>query len=141
MYLRYIFSQILLMVSVSKYLKDTEDTAFYLSVSVSWIHFKSIFPHPDRPIIYRVRWTRTAHSTDRNRRARKRHRVTRYPNSRPRPACMLKITRLGLCFEVPAQKFGLATLQHACDKFAFVIYPNQMEDKKNLNVEAMCFTS
>jgi len=29
---------------VSKYLKDTEDTAFH--VSVSWIHFKSIFPNP-----------------------------------------------------------------------------------------------
>ena len=35
LYLRYIFSQLLLMVSVSKYLKDTEDTAPFLSVSVS----------------------------------------------------------------------------------------------------------
>ena len=32
------------MVSVSKYLKDTEDTA--PRVSVSQIHFKSIFPNP-----------------------------------------------------------------------------------------------
>ena len=32
------------MVSVSKYLKDTEDIAFHVSVSVSMIHFKSIFP-------------------------------------------------------------------------------------------------
>ena len=45
LYLRYIFSQLSLMVSVSKYLKDTEDTAFH--VSVSQIHFKSIFPNPD----------------------------------------------------------------------------------------------
>ena len=35
------------MVSVSKYLKDTEDTAPHVSVSVSQIHFKSIFPNPD----------------------------------------------------------------------------------------------
>ena len=34
------------MVSVSKYMKDTEDTAPCVSVSVSWIHFKSIFPNP-----------------------------------------------------------------------------------------------
>ena len=34
------------MVSVSKYLKDTEDTAPHVSVSVSQIHFKSIFPNP-----------------------------------------------------------------------------------------------
>ena len=33
LYLRYIFSQLLLMVSVSKYLKDTEDTAPRVSVS------------------------------------------------------------------------------------------------------------
>ena len=35
LYLRYIFSQLLSMVSVSKYLKDTEDTAPHVSVSVS----------------------------------------------------------------------------------------------------------
>ena len=35
LYLRYIFSQLLLMVYVSKYLKDTEDTAPCVSVSVS----------------------------------------------------------------------------------------------------------
>ena len=34
------------MISVSKYLKDTEDTAPHVYVSVSWIHFKSIFPNP-----------------------------------------------------------------------------------------------
>ena len=33
--LRYIFSQLLLMVSVSKYLKDTEDTAPRVAVFVS----------------------------------------------------------------------------------------------------------
>ena len=35
LYLRYIFRLLLLMVSVSKYLKDTEDTASHVSVSVS----------------------------------------------------------------------------------------------------------
>ena len=38
LYLKYIFSQLLLMVSVSKYIKDTEDTPFmYISVSGSEI--------------------------------------------------------------------------------------------------------
>ena len=41
-----IFSQFLLTVPVSKYLKDTEDTTPHVSVSVSQIHFKSIFPNP-----------------------------------------------------------------------------------------------
>ena len=35
LYLRYIFRQLLLIVSASKYLKDTEDTAPRVSVSVS----------------------------------------------------------------------------------------------------------
>ena len=38
------------MVSVSKYLKDTEDTAPHVSVPVSYINFKSIFPNP-APVI------------------------------------------------------------------------------------------
>ena len=38
LYLRYIFSQFVLMVSASKYLKDTEVTS--PCVSVSWIHFE-----------------------------------------------------------------------------------------------------
>ena len=33
LYLRYIFSKLLLMASVSKYLKDTKDTAFHVYVS------------------------------------------------------------------------------------------------------------
>ena len=41
MYLSPIFQAFLLMVSVSKYLKDTEDMA-----PLSEIHFKSIFPNP-----------------------------------------------------------------------------------------------
>ena len=34
------------MVSVSKYQEDTENTAPH--VSVSWIHYKSIFPNPGK---------------------------------------------------------------------------------------------
>ena len=34
------------MVSVSEVSKDTEDIAPHVSVSVSQIHFKSIFPNP-----------------------------------------------------------------------------------------------
>ena len=53
------------MVSVFKYLKDTEDTAPHVSVSVSWIHFKSIFPNPDCKYVYTMRMSctrlRTSH--------------------------------------------------------------------------------
>ena len=59
LYLRYIFSQLLLMVSVSKYLKDTEDTAPHVSVSVSQIHFKSIFPNPVEIFILNVKEQRS----------------------------------------------------------------------------------
>ena len=46
------------MVSVSKYLKDTEDTAPRVYVSVSWIHFKSIFPNLAKNYPCRVSVTR-----------------------------------------------------------------------------------
>ena len=42
LYLRYIFSQHSLMASVSKYLKDTEDTAFPIPVST----FQKYLPQP-----------------------------------------------------------------------------------------------
>ena len=40
------FQAILSMVFVSRFLKDTRDTAPRVYVSVSWIHFQSIFHNP-----------------------------------------------------------------------------------------------